>query len=193
VVALTFDDGWNAADTARILRILERSKVNATFFPIGRAILHAPDVWKSIVAAGFPIGDHTYDHLGLKSRCYQAQLAELTRQQSVCRRILGVDPMPFMRPPYGTFDRVTRLAATGAGEGAIVGWDVDTRDWTGLSPTAIAARALAGTNGSIVLMHTFVDNTPRALARIIAGYRARGFQFVTVGQLLGIPGPVPFP
>lgn len=192
VVALTFDDGWGPATTSRILRVLERMHVNATFFPVGLAISRDPDTWRSIVSAGYPIGDHTFDHRDLEGLCYPDQLAELTHQALVCHDVLGIVPQPIMRPPYGASDEVTRLAASGAGQRDVVLWDVDTKDWTGISADAIAARALAGTNGSIIVMHTFVANTAAALPRIIAGYRARGFRFVTVGQLLGIPGPVPF-
>jgi peptidoglycan/xylan/chitin deacetylase (PgdA/CDA1 family) len=97
-----------------------------------------------------------------------------------------------MRPPYGTYDRMTRYAATAAGEARVVLWDVDTRDWSGISWRAVAHTALTGTSGSIVLMHTMPTVTASALTHIIAGYRLRGFTFVTVGQLLGIDGPVPF-
>lgn len=193
VVALTFDDGYGVANTARILQILERSKVNATFLPVGAAVIREPDTWKAVAAAGFPIADHTYSHPNLASLCYADQVKQLLRQQAAVRRILGIDPMPLMRPPYGTYNWLTRRAATDAGDVDVVLWDIDTRDWSGISARQIAARALAGTNGSIILMHTMMPNTAQALPRIIASYRKRGFTFVTLGQLLGVPGPIPYP
>lgn len=192
VVALTFDDGWGPKVTAQILATLQRLRVNATFFPVGQAIRENPEGWKRIAGAGFPIGDHTYDHRDLFGLCYDSQRGELTRQNDIVSTLLGVTPLPVIRPPYGAFDNLTRIAAVSAGQRDIVLWDVDTRDWSGLGAWAIASRALAGIDGSIVVMHTFVANTALALPRIVAGYRARGFRFVTVGQLLGIPGPVPF-
>jgi peptidoglycan/xylan/chitin deacetylase (PgdA/CDA1 family) len=193
VVALTFDDGWEADNVKRILGILTRNHVNATFFPIGQAVKRAPDVWKAVVAAGFPLGNHTFDHPDLTGLCYAAQVADLTHWATVIHDELGVTPLPLMRPPYGAYDATTPLAAFGAGLQDVVLWDVDTRDWTGLGRRAIQAGALAGRPGSIVLMHTSVDSTVAALPAIIRGYRARGFTFVTVGQLLGIDGPVPYP
>jgi len=192
VVALTFDDGYNPTNTLRILDVLRKYRVNATFFVTGRAVELFPAVWREVAGAGFPIGDHTYDHHDLKGLCFHAQLRELTRQADVLRDALGTGPVALMRPPYGARDRVTTLAAAAAGDEAIVTWDVDTRDWSGIGATAIARRALAGGKGSIVLMHTLYWTTASALPRIIAGYRARGFTFVTVGELLGVPGPVPF-
>jgi len=193
VVALTFDDGWDAPTTLKILAILRRDHVNATFFPVGHAIELQPTAWRSVAKAGFPIGDHTYDHKDLTTLCFAAQVTELTRQQSIVTRTLGVSELPVMRPPFGTQNGLTRVAASVAGDVQLVLWDVDTQDWEGRSAAQIASRALAGGNGSIILMHTFAPNTAIALPRIIAGYRARGYRFVTIGQLLGVPGAVPFP
>ncbi|MEA2674899.1 MAG: peptidoglycan-N-acetylglucosamine deacetylase [Chloroflexota bacterium] len=193
VVALTFDDGYDGPNTIRILAILQKAKVNATFFPIGVAIKEEQAAWKAVALAGYPIANHTYDHKNLDGMCEASQLAELARQQAVVAKVLGVTTQPYMRPPGGNYDIVTRLAAARDGEQAVVLWDVDTRDWDGLSKRGITARAIVGTNGSIVILHTFVHNTANALPAIIASYRARGFTFVTVGQLLEIDGPVPFP
>ena len=71
----------------------------------------------------------------------------------------------------------------------LVMWDVDTRDWSGISASRIVARAVRGTRGSIILMHAGPRNTTRALGAIIRNYRARGYAFVTVPELLGIPWP----
>jgi peptidoglycan/xylan/chitin deacetylase (PgdA/CDA1 family) len=193
VVALTFDDGWDGPNVLKILAILRKNKVNATFFPIGLAVKHEPAAWKAVALAGFPIANHTYDHKDLVGMCEAGQLAELARQDAVVMKQLGVTVQPYMRPPGGNYDLGTRLAAAEDGEQAVVLWDVDTRDWTGLSARGITARAIVGTNGSVVIMHTMMPNTASALPTIIAKYRGQGFTFVTVGQLLGIDGPVPFP
>ena len=193
VVALTFDDGYGGRTLRKLLRILEDKHVNATFFPVGQAVRHDPTSWKQVAAAGYPIANHTYDHRTLAKLCFGEQLAELNRASATYRRVLGIEPFPAMRPPGGELDDATRAAATGAGEPAIILWDVDTRDWSGLGWRRIRGSALSGTKGSIVVMHTSSPSTVRALPAIIHGYRKRGFELVTVGQLLGIPGSVPFP
>lgn len=192
VVALTFDDGNNEANVRKILGILNGHHVNATFFPTARAVELAPETWRRVAAAGFPIANHTYHHISLKGLCYEKQLAELDR----ARTVFAEQPLPLqglMRPPYEDFDMSTRLAASSAGEDYVVLWDVDTNDWTAVGPLTIAARALSGRAGSIILMHTTRPASASALYRIVSRFRQRGFRFVTVGQLLGIPGPVPFP
>ena len=192
VVALTFDDGTNPNNVHRILGILYSAKVNATFFPTGRSVQLAPDVWKHVAETRYPVANHTYSHQSLKGLCFQPQLAELLHDERVLEDT-GVTMLPVMRPPYEEFDSVTRIATSAAGESHVVLWDVDTEDWTGVSTRTIVRRAVAGKPGSIILMHTGPVNTARALRSIISRYRARGFTFVTVGQLIGIGGPVPFP
>jgi peptidoglycan/xylan/chitin deacetylase (PgdA/CDA1 family) len=191
-VALTFDDGTNPENVHRIFGILYGARVNATFFPTGRSVQLFPDLWKDVASAGYPIANHTYSHQSLKGLCYQLQLAELLHDKRVVEG-LDLALMPVMRPPYEEFDLGTRFAASAAGESHVVLWDVDTMDWTGLSVSAIVSRAVAGRSGSIVLMHTSPANTANALRTIIGRYRARGFTFVTIGQMFGIEGAVPFP
>ena len=191
VVALTFDDGYDVPNTERILRFLVAHRVNATFFPTAKAVEMAPKTWQKVAAAGFPIGNHTYHHISLKGLCYEKQLAELTKAKTV----IAGEALPmqgYMRPPYEEYDNATRLAAAGAGEAYVVLWDIDTFDWTGVDRLTIANRALKGRSGSIILMHTSAHPTAAALWRIVAKFRARGYSFVTVGQLLGVPGPAPF-
>jgi peptidoglycan/xylan/chitin deacetylase (PgdA/CDA1 family) len=192
IVALTFDDGFDPENTRRILGILKRYHVNATFFPTGRAVLQAPEVWREVAAAGFPIGDHSYSHPTMSDLCYAAQLSELKRQARAVRTAVGIRVQPYMRPPYEAWNRTTRIATRAAGQRAVVIWNIDTKDWAGSTVGTIRRRALHGDNGAIVLMHTQVENTALALPDIIRGFRARGFRFVTIGQVLGIDGPVPY-
>ncbi|HUQ44207.1 MAG TPA: polysaccharide deacetylase family protein [Candidatus Limnocylindria bacterium] len=191
-VALTFDDGTNPENTRQILRILKREHVNATFFPTGRSVERFPDVWRDVAKAKFPIANHTYSHSGLAGKCYGAQRLELERAANVFRT-LGIPELPVMRPPYELWDDATSAAAMAENLRAVVLWNIDTRDWQGASQSTIRREALSGGRGSIVLMHTFPEATAAALPGIVRGYRARGFEFVTIGQMLQIDGPVPFP
>jgi peptidoglycan/xylan/chitin deacetylase (PgdA/CDA1 family) len=193
VIALTFDDGWGGRSLRKILHILQDRHVNATFFPVGQAVRHDPTGWKKIAAAGYPIADHTYDHATLAGECYTTQRLELTRARNTYEKVLGITSLPVMRPPGGEFDAATRAAATAAGEPTLVLWDVDTNDWRGLGMRQVMRNALAGGRGSIVVLHTSSYATVRALPRIIHRYRERGFTFVTINELLGIDGPVPWP
>jgi len=189
VVALTFDDAYRLSQTRAIFRILQEEHVKATFFPYARAMKLDPALWRQIAAAGYPIGNHTYSHANLTRLSTAAVVSELTRARATIKRITGLDQPAIMRPPYGAYTTATRQAAALAGYRTIATWDVDTRDWSGISVSTIVARGAIGKRGSIVLMHAGPANTPLALRAIIARYRARGYTFVTVPELLGLTGP----
>ncbi|MEO6715110.1 MAG: polysaccharide deacetylase family protein [Mycobacteriales bacterium] len=186
VVALTFDDGYSPVALRQILAILKREHVAATFFPYGWATSNDPPGWKMVTAAGFPIGNHTLTHATLTS----LTPAEVTEQMMRGRRTIdlysGGKSGNYMRPPGGAFNAPTSRAIAKAGYPVIVLWDVDTFDWQGPSVATITTRAIRGTNGSIVLMHSGPPSTSKALPAIIANYRSRGFTFVTIPELLGI-------
>ena len=192
VVALTFDDGTNPENTKQILRILQHEKANATFFPTGVAMERFSDVWKAVARANFPIANHTYGHGALADKCFEPQQSALSHAADVFAS-LGIPESPYMRPPYELFDDTTRAAASSLGLDAVILWNVDTGDWQGASAATIRRIALTGGKGSIILMHTFPEATAAALPGIIKGFKARGFRFVTIGQVLGIDGPVPYP
>ena len=184
VVALTFDDGYNPVALRQILAILKRENIVATFFPYGWAVHKDPAGWKMVVAAGYPIGNHTLSHATLTTLPPDQVTTEMVRGHRTIDLYSGGKSINLMRPPGGAFNAVTAKAIAKAGYHTIVMWDVDTFDWQGPSAATILARAIRGTNGSIVLMHSGPLNTPKALPAIIANYRARGFTFVTVPQLL---------
>jgi peptidoglycan/xylan/chitin deacetylase (PgdA/CDA1 family) len=191
-IALTYDDGNDPQVVNNLLAVLKNQRVNATFFPTGRAVERFPDVWRRVAAAGYPIANHTYHHQSLKGMCYLHQLAELELAEQVIEG-LGVPVQPLMRPPYEDFDEATRYASTSAGLARVVLWDVDTLDWTGIGQKAIVQRAMVGISGSIILMHLSSPAIVPATRTIIERYRERGFTFVTIGTMLGVDGPVPFP
>jgi peptidoglycan/xylan/chitin deacetylase (PgdA/CDA1 family) len=184
VVALTFDDGYSPTALRQILAILKRDKVGATFFPYGWAVHQDPAGWHMVVAAGYPIGNHTLSHPLLTRLTYAQVITEMIRGRRTIDLYSGGRSADYMRPPGGALNAATARAILKAGYPTIVMWDVDTLDWQRPSVATIVARAIRGTNGSIVLMHSGPRNTPRALPAIIASYRARGFTLVTISELL---------
>ena len=206
VIALTFDDGYSPSATAQILAILTSEHVAATFFPYAAAVQRAPSLWRSVAAAGYPIANHTATHPDLTRLSARRVRDQLDEARTTIERITGVPMVDVFRPPYGAWNASVLRDAAAAGCLAAVLWDVDTRDWTGIPASTIAARAEAGTNGSIVLMHAGPAQTPRALPAIIEWYRSHGYAFVTVPELLGaqlaglgptgspgLPSPTPTP
>jgi peptidoglycan/xylan/chitin deacetylase (PgdA/CDA1 family) len=189
IVALTFDDGYSPSATLKILQILQSERVPATFFPYGWAVNRNPSVWRKVADAGYPIGNHTQSHRILTRLSESQVVKELTDARRTVERVTGRPMVPLVRPPGGAWNAATARAVKAAGFRGIVLWDVDPQDWRRASASTVASRATGGTSGSIVLMHAGSAATPSALRSIIRSYRARGFRFVTVSQILGLEPP----
>lgn len=196
VVALTIDDCYSSSAVLADLAILEREHVNATWFPIGKNVVANPDVWRKVASAGFPVANHTWDHADLTRYTYAQVVDSIEHDTRAVSAIIGEPLLPVVRPMGGLWNQKVLEAAAAADQQAVVLWDTTSGDSARLPGRAdidlLVRNATRGTSGSIVLMHANLPYTQQALPRIIAAYRARGFTFVTVGQLLGIRGPVPF-
>ena len=186
-IALTFDDGPNPPYTGRILDILDRYGVPATFFCVGlHASAHQEEMAR-IAAAGHRIGNHTWSHPFLPDLSW-AQLIEQVRRTSDTIAEWGgaEDPMLF-RPPYGscTPDIVAWLAGLYV---TVVLSDVDPFDWALPGPTEIARIVLARAKpGSILLLHDGGGDrsqTVAALPGVIEGLLDRGLRFVPVDEMV---------
>jgi peptidoglycan/xylan/chitin deacetylase (PgdA/CDA1 family) len=201
VVALTFDDGWGARTCGDLVRILETTHTAATFFPNAVYVERSPRLWRYIAQLGFPIGNHTTSHPPMPSLDYRHQLAQIASDRTIVERVIGMPTIPVFRPPYGLYDATTVRAAGAAGYAYVLNWDASFADSSrrrGGRPWPIASYVRAasrGVNGSVILGHCGSPVDLAALPAVIAGYRARGFTFVTVPQLLGMPGagPMTFP
>jgi peptidoglycan/xylan/chitin deacetylase (PgdA/CDA1 family) len=196
VVALTFDDGWSPQTLRRIYRILVRERVPATFFVTGIYVRRAPALWRTIAAAGFPLANHSYLHRDTRDLTPRVAALDLALTREVVERATGRPMLPCYRPPYGARNPATDRRAAAAGFPCIVLWDTTASDTTrGATVADVVRGASAGRSGSIVLLHAGPAVTPRALPVIIERYRARGFRFVTIPELLGasagVVAPVP--
>jgi peptidoglycan/xylan/chitin deacetylase (PgdA/CDA1 family) len=191
VVALTFDDGWSLPRCRQILGILEAERVPATFMPIGGYVRRDASFWLEVARLGYPIGNHTAHHPDLSKLSYQQQLDEIVKARDTMA-FFGIPMVPLFRPPYGAWNGDTLIAAEAAGYSEFLVWDTTMGDTSrGGNDSTHFHEAVRGKAGSIVLMHCGPAMTPRLLPKVIESYRSRGFQFVTVPQLLGIPGPLP--
>jgi len=190
VVALTFDDGWSTPRCQKILETLVTHKVAATFFPNALYVKQHPAFWRRVAELGFPIGNHTTNHRDLTELTGAGVFQEIDRNRKIVERVTGVPMVRVMRPPFGAYNKRTIRQSTKAGFPTLLLWDTTSLDTSRrASEKAMTKAALSGRNGSIVVLHCGPKETPRILPKIIAGYRARGFRFVTIPALLGIDAP----
>ncbi|GGA25271.1 polysaccharide deacetylase family protein [Paenibacillus physcomitrellae] len=191
-IALTFDDVPDPRFTPQILNVLKEKKVKATFFVVGSRAKKHPALVRMIQKQGHAIGNHSYSHPVLKDLSMKEFKLEIERTEQVLEKINGQKPL-LIRPPYGEInEEQVRWARRGGYK--IVNWNVDSEDWKGIRKEKVIRNVLdhAGP-GSIVLQHagggvgSDLSGTIEALPVIIDELKARGYQFVTVPELLHTP------
>jgi peptidoglycan/xylan/chitin deacetylase (PgdA/CDA1 family) len=189
VIALTFDDGpW--PDTPQFLDVLERKHVRATFFEIGEQIStwgQGGAIERRMFADGDMIGDHTWNHANVSGDGPFAA-GEISQTSDAMQSSFGFTPCLF-RAPGGAVSGALISEARSMGL-ITIEWDIDTRDWSRPGTDAIYSSVVGNAHdGAIVLQHEGGGDrsqTLAALPREIDTLRARGYQFVTIPELLGI-------
>ncbi len=181
-VTLTFDDGPHPAFTARLLDLLKREKVKATFFVVGKKVDEAPETVARIVREGHEVGNHTYNHVNLDKLSREQAEKEISHASASIQRACGIKPLSF-RPPGGHHSEIVYQAA--AKQGArVVFWTDDPGDFAKPAPDVIMARTLKDLgNGSDILLHDGIEQTLQMLPALIARLRRDGYQFVTVSEM----------
>ncbi|MFD3915769.1 polysaccharide deacetylase family protein [Streptomyces sp. NPDC058603] len=185
-IALTFDAG-PSEHTPRLLDILKREKVPATFFLLGKNhVVKHPDLVRRIAAEGHEVANHTWSHEILTDQEPDAVREELSRTQDAILEITGREPT-LMRPPQGrTNDEVTKVSRE-LGLAQIM-WSATAKDYSTTDSKLIKKRILdQADRDGIILLHDIYDGTVPAVPGIIEELKKRGYTFVTVPQLLA-PG-----
>jgi peptidoglycan/xylan/chitin deacetylase (PgdA/CDA1 family) len=181
-VALTFDDGPNDMTDA-YLEMLDRYRARATFFVVGAACAHWPDAVQRIADRGHELAGHGYTHTQFPTLGSDLLREELHRTQGLLPA--PRTPRPLVRPPGGAISLRSLLVSAHAGY-ATIHWSLDSDDCRTDSPDDVAARVHpdALKPGDIVLLHEGQSWTLAALPKIFETLAARGWQAVTVGDLL---------
>ncbi len=191
-LALTFDDGPNPVFTPRLLDLLARRDVHATFFLLGNRALANPELVRQIAAAGHLIGNHSWSHLNLALASTATIEEQLARTSDALAQITGAPPRYF-RPPFGARRPATLGIARRLGLVPVL-WNAMTSDWKNPSADSIASRLTnkidrlyrCGLSANIVL-HDGSHSDPAAgrapsvaaAAQLIARYQPT-HQFVTL-------------
>jgi len=203
VVALTFDDGPNPPYTDRILDVLAKEHVHATFFLVGRAVAAYPDVVRRELHDGNALGNHSWEHEHLIALTRTEVRSSLQRTDDAIFKATGTRTT-IMRPPFGARDWFVLAVAQKMGYTPVM-WSVPlVRDWENPPADVIAQRVLANVrDGSIVVLHDGnrgqLCTAQRLGARvcdrssdidatrlIVESLKKDGYRFVTVPQLMAL-------
>jgi peptidoglycan/xylan/chitin deacetylase (PgdA/CDA1 family) len=190
-LALTYDDGPNDPHTLRLLEVLAKHSVRATFFLIGRYVQQRPEIVREIAQAGHIVGNHSFTHplLTFKSE------TEIKQQLSECRAalqdVIG-EPSNLFRPPFGGRRPAVLRVARSLGLKTIM-WNVTGYDWTAPPASAIERKVASKIRGGdVILLHDGghkqmgADRSQTVIAtdRLITRYKSEGYEFVTIPQMM---------
>lgn len=186
-IALTFDDGPHPRYTYKILNILKKYNIKATFFIIGVNAKNYPDALKAIADSGHEIGNHTFTHQYVKGKTRAQIVKDIKDCQETIYSICGKNTVLF-RAPGGLIDEISVVSEDAFSGYDIIYWSIDTMDWAHHSAQEIANNVINNIqSGDIILMHDYIGRnspTPEALEMIIPILLERGYEFVTVSELI---------
>jgi peptidoglycan/xylan/chitin deacetylase (PgdA/CDA1 family) len=200
VLALTYDDGPNDPWTMKLLEVLHKHQVQATFFMVGKHVRERPDIARAVSEAGHAIGNHTFTHPNLIFSSQRKLRREIEETSKAIEDATGERPFLF-RPPFGgrrpgTFQIVEELKLFP------VMWRVTCFDWSAKSVGEIlkhARRQIAG--GEIVLLHDGGHlrmgedrcHTVQATDELLREYKDKEFVFTTVTEMMQMRPGVQMP
>jgi peptidoglycan/xylan/chitin deacetylase (PgdA/CDA1 family) len=192
LLALTYDDGPNDPHTLRLLEVLAKHEVKATFFLMGKYVRLRPDIVRHVVQAGHVVGNHTFSHPNLIYKSGSQVREELLQCRQAIADAVGEHSNLF-RPPFGGRRPVTLRVVRELGLVPVM-WNVTGFDWQATSVEYIEEKVTSKVcGGNVILLH---DGSHRAFGydrsrsvivtdRLIARYKAEGYKFVTVPQMMG--------
>jgi peptidoglycan/xylan/chitin deacetylase (PgdA/CDA1 family) len=190
-IALTYDDGPNDPHTLRLLETLAKRDVKATFFLIGRYVQQYPKIAREIVQAGHVVANHTFNHPLLIFKSETEIRQELTQCRTALQDAVG-EPSNLFRPPFGGRRTAVLRIARELGLQPVM-WNVTGYDWNA-PPAAVIERKVSKQihGGDVILLHDgghkqfAADRSQTVIAtdHLIIRYKAEGYEFVTIPQML---------
>ena len=191
-LALTYDDGPNDPYTLHMLEVLAKHEVRATFFLIGNYVKQRGDIVRELAKSGHVIGNHTFTHPLLTFKSEAEIKAELESCRQAITDAVGEHSNLF-RPPFGG-RRPAVLRIARSLNLVPVMWNITGFDWNAPSAEHIenkVTRRVRG--GNVILLHDGghlqmgADRSRTVIAtdHLIARYKAEGYEFVTVPEMLG--------
>jgi peptidoglycan/xylan/chitin deacetylase (PgdA/CDA1 family) len=189
-IALTYDDGPNDPHTLRLLDVLAKHSVHATFFMVGRYVRQRPDIARTVSAAGHVIGNHTFTHPLLIFKRAAEVRQELRDCHAALTDCVGGHSNLF-RPPFGGRRPAVLRIVRELGLEPVM-WNVTGYDWNAPPAAAIEEKVSKQVRGGdVVLLHDGghkqmgADRSQTVLAtdRLISRYKTEGYEFVTISEM----------
>ena len=184
-ISISFDAAWGNEDTQRILDILAKHQVKATFFMTGGWVEKYPEDVKKILKAGHDLGNHSENHRQMSQLSEEECRKEIMTVHERVKKLTGYE-MKLFRPPYGDYNNTVIKAAYACGYYPIQ-WSVDSLDWKDYGVEDIITRVTENKdlgNGAIILCHNGAKYTADALDELLTKLKEKGCELVPVSQLI---------
>lgn len=187
MIALTFDDG-PTKQTERILNVLERCGGRATFCVVGEFA----KIRKSTVLRAYNLGcdiiGHSWNHRNLTKLSEDEIRKQILDTAAVIKEAMGAEPLKMYRPPYGAINDKVMNVSRDLGY-AIINWSLDPLDWKTKNADTTYAYIINRVNDkAIILSHDLYAATADAMERVIPALVAKGYQLVTISELMYYSG-----
>jgi peptidoglycan/xylan/chitin deacetylase (PgdA/CDA1 family) len=190
LVALTIDDGPYRRSLPKILAVLKKHKVNATFFMVGKRIAEHPELVRQVLAEGHEIGNHSENHVRLNTLSPEQVLNDLSECERHFEAATGGRHMRLFRAPGLRTNAAVQKAVMELGYITVLA-NYGGKDFrlAEEGPTVTDEENIVDnvldnvTPGGIILLHD-VPETADGLDRILRGLEHRGLEVVTVSELM---------
>jgi peptidoglycan/xylan/chitin deacetylase (PgdA/CDA1 family) len=186
-IALTFDDGPHPIDTPRLLEVLERHKVRATFHLVGKSVERHPDLARQIHQCGHQLALHCYRHIPFPLEAETALHTGLECTRNAIANATELSPASIrdLRPPYGILTARTRFQLEERGF-RLVMWSCLPPHW--MQPIGWSIRQVmeAAVPGAVIVLHDGHGHGRRVaeiVNAIVPQIRSLGFEFITVEKM----------
>lgn len=179
-IYLTFDNGYENGYTSKILSVLKKEKVPATFFVTGHYLESQPELVKQMVKEGHIVGNHSWFHPDLTTNSDAAIREELDKVREKTAELTGQKKMKYVRPPRGILSERTLKVAKDAGYThvlwslAFVDWNVNQQRGWQYSYNNIMKQIHPG---AVILLHTVSKDNADALEKVIKDLKKKGYKF----------------
>jgi len=197
-IALTYDDGPNDLHTLKLLEVLAKHDVRATFFMVGRYARQRPEIAREVAQAGHVIGNHTFTHPLLLFETSPQTRIQLLEGQAALNDAVGEHSNLF-RPPFGGRRPQTLRIARELGFEPVM-WSVTGYDWNSPPAAVIEKKVMRQVRGGdVILLHDGghlalgADRAQTVIAtgNLIRRYKDQGYEFATVTEMMNALGPQP--
>ncbi len=189
-IALTFDDGPSKTVTPKLLALLERYGVHASFCIVGNRIAGKEDIVRAIVAGGNDIVNHTWEHINLMEVTPEEAKESLQKTNQTVYDLTGYT-IRLVRPPYGHANQSVQQTCAEL-DLSLIRWSIDSEDWKSHDAQSIFDICSSqAADGYIILCHDLYDSTYEAMELLIPYLLEQGYDLVTLSELFESAGVTP--